>query len=981
MKNLKFLLTLFITLFFIKANLTHIPPSELGETWAYSRLKHMSLDEKIGQLFIIRARSDWDKKNIDFVATQIKKYHVGGIAFFKGDIKNQVELTNRFQKVSDIPLFIALDAEWGLGMRLKGGISFPQQLTLGAIRNHRLIYDMGVEIGKELKRIGVNFSYAPVIDINNNPQNPIINNRSFGEDKNNVASKGYAYMKGLQNESIIACAKHFPGHGFADVDSHKDLPVLELSKERLWSTELFPFRMLASKGVKSIMTAHLHIPSIDNRKNRPTSLSSNAINGILRDSMDYDGLVVTDALEMKGVANYFSPVDAVVEAFKAGNDVLELPVDLDKGVKALKKAVLSGEISRDRLDASILRILMAKFDIGLYYFKEIDETNVVNDVNTGKALALKENLYRHAITFLANTEKNLPLLPKDYGKNIAVVSIGSKSKTQFQKRFETYFDFDSYNLHYKLSAADVKKYTKLLKTYDKVIIGLHNYKKRSNLNFGFSDNVLKLIDNLKGKEGLTITFFGTPYALRKFDNKYSIVMAYENDPMAQDMAAQAILGVFDVNGTLPVTASGDFKAGDGNDNVKNDVMGYSIAEYTGINNDSLNAKIDRIVEEMFDSAAAPGCQILVAKDGNIIFDKCYGYWTYDKKRKVRHNDLYGLASVTKVMATTLSMMKLQSEKKVSVFDKFSKYNLPGIDTSNKKDILIMEAMSHHAALTPWIPAYRETLDTINGEIVPSKRYYSKVAKKNFNIKIADNMYLRNDYVDTLWFKLLASPLLAEKKYKYSDLGLIMTKEVVEKVAGMTEDKYVYNNIYQPMGLNRTMYNPWKKFPKSEIAPSEDDDYWRHQIVQGYVHDMWAAMLGGVSGHAGLFSTSRDLARLLQMVINGGEYGGMKFFDFPTIYTFTTRYRTATRRGIGWDMKELDRNKPCNISELASPSTFGHFGFTGTCVWADPENNVVYVFLSNRTFPTMKNRKLYKYNYRSKIQSAIYESMIGKNINK
>ncbi len=973
MKNLKlFLISVFLLLVF-KANLTHTPPSDLGETWAYSRLQHMTLDEKIGQLFIIRAQSDWDNKNIDFVKSQIKKYHVGGIAFFKGDIEKQVKLTNEFQKLSDIPLFIAMDAECGLGMRLKDGISFPKQLTLGAIKDHRLIYDMGEEIGKQLGRIGVNFNYAPVVDINNNPENPVINDRSFGEDKKNVASKGFAYMKGLQNENIIACAKHFPGHGFADVDSHKDLPVLNLSKKRLWDTELFPFRMLADKGVKSIMTAHLHIPSIDNRKNRPTSLSSKAIKGILRDSMNYDGLIVTDALAMKAVANYFSPGDAVIEAFKAGNDVLELPVNLTKGFEALKKAVLSGEISKDRLDASILRILAAKFDIGLYYFKEINDENVVEDVNTGEALALKENLYRHAITFLGNTKKNLPLLPSEYNKKIAVVSLGSQNETKFQKRFETYFRFDKYNLSYNLTNTEVKKYTKLFKSYDKIIIGFHNYKKRSNLNFGFSANTLKLIENLNEEDGLILTFFGTPYALKKFNNKYSVVMAYENDTMAQDMAAQSILGVFDVNGILPVSASVDFKAGDGNYSKNAYVMGYSIPEYTGINKDSLTEKVNRIVEEMFDSAATPGCQILVAKDGNIIFDQCYGYWTYDKKRKVQHDDIYGLASVTKVMATTISMMKLQNEKKVSVFDRFSKY-LPEVDTTNKRDLRIVEAMAHHAGLTPWIPAYRKTLDTINGKIVPSKRYYRSSPDEKFSIKIAEHFYLRNDYPDTLWSILLASPMLPSKKYKYSDLGLIMTKEVLEKVAGMPEDKFVTDNFYNPMGLWHTGYNPWKRFPKSMLAPAEDDKYWRMQIVQGYVHDMWAAMLGGVSGHAGLFSNSRDLARIMQMIVNGGKYGNKKFFDYPVIYTFTTRYRTATRRGIGWDMKELDKNKECNISELASPSTFGHYGFTGTCVWADPENKIVYVFLSNRTFPTMKNRKMYKYNYRTKIQTAIYESM-------
>ena len=961
----------------LKANLTgdHPEPPVSAYDWAYNKIKHMTLDEKVGQLFVLRAQSNWKEKDIKYLENIIKKYQIGGVAFFKGTAERQVELTNRFQKLVDIPLFIAMDAECGLGMRLKDAIKFPMQLTLGAVQDNNLIFDMGAEIGRELNRIGVNLNYAPVVDINNNPANPIINDRSFGENKKNVAAKGYAYMKGLQGRNIIACAKHFPGHGYTDVDSHKDLPVLNLDMDRLWNVELFPFRLLVDGGVKSIMTAHLHIPAIDNRKNRPTSLSAKAIKGILRDSLHFDGLVVTDALGMKAVTKYFSPGKAAVEAFLAGNDVLELPEDFKKAFNAIKKAVLNGTISQDRLDASLLRILMAKFNSGLLQFKEIDTADILKDINTGEALALKEDLYRNAVTFLGKSAETLPLLPEEYMSKIAVVSIGSNKPTSFQDRFATYFDGDNYNLPLKINAKEAKRYLKLLKDYDRVVVGLHNYKKRADVNFGFGDELLKMLSQLNKDTKLTLALFGTPYALKKFDKSYSIVMAYENDQLAQDMAAQAILGVFDVKGILPVTASADFKEGDGSTVLKAGVMGYAVAEHTGINGDSLQVKIGRIVQEMFDSAAAPGCQIVVAKDGNIIYDKCFGYWTYDLKRKVTPDDLYGLASVTKVMATTMSVMKLQDEGKMSVFDKFSKYKLPGIDTSNKKDVVIMEAMAHHAALTPWIPVYRYTLDTINGKVVRPRRYYRSKPEGDFTVKIADNMYLRKDYRDTMWKYLLDSPLLPEKKYKYSDLGLIMTKEVVEKVFGMPEDVYVEKNFYNPMGLKHTMYNPLRRFSKSQVAPSEKDDYWRMQIVQGYVHDMWAGMLGGVSGHAGLFSNARDLSRLLQMVLNGGVYGGKRFFHYPTIYLFTTRYKNSTRRGIGWDMKELDKTKECNISELASPSTFGHYGFTGTCAWADPENKIVYVFLSNRTFPTMKNRKMYKYNFRSKIQSAIYESMI------
>ncbi len=948
---------------------------DMKRSWVFTQLKQMSVEEKVGQLFMLRAQSNWEKKNLDYVETLTRKYHVGGLAFFKGTAKKQIELTKRFQSVSKIPLFIAMDAEWGLGMRLKDAISYPHQLTLGAIKDNRIIYEMGYDIGEQLNRIGVNFSYSPLVDINNNPNNPVINDRSFGENKKNVTSKGYAYMKGLQSRNIIACAKHFPGHGYADVDSHKDLPILDLTKKRLWSTELFPFKMLVQQGVKSIMTAHLHIPSIDSRKNRATSLSNKAVTGILRDSLKYTGLIVTDALAMKGVAKYFSPGEAAVEAFLAGNDMLELPENFIKAFKAVKSAVLSGRISMERLDASVIRILTAKYNIGLYDAPDLDKRKVVSDINQNKYLALKEDLYRKAITVLGKTKSKIPVLPEEYTNKIAVVSLGSMQTTYFQKRFDTYFVNKQFNISHNFTKKQAGKYLSELKKYDKVIVGLHDFKKNANSGFGLTKSELKLLDKLNEEGKLILAVFGTPYVLQLFDKNFTIVEAYENDPMAQDMAAQAILGVFDVSGKLPVTASEEFKLGDGIELANSLVLGYSIPEKVGINSDSLDIKINRIVNEMFDSAAAPGCQILVAKDGNIIYDKCFGYWTYKKKRKVKNNDLYGLASVTKVMATTLSIMKLQDEGKLTVFNKFSDYLDGEIDKSNKKDVVIMDAMAHHAGLKPWIPAYQLTLDTINGKIFPSKRYYRKAKETGFTTKIADNMYLRNDYKDTLWSMLLKSPMLDHRNYKYSDLGLLMTKEVLEKVAGITEDKYVQNNFYIPMGLAHTTYNPLEKYSKSDIAPSENDDYWRHQIVEGYVHDMWAAMLGGVSGHAGLFSTSRDLARLMQMVLNRGNYGGKNFFSYPTIYSFTTRFKNSTRRGIGWDMKELDKNKECNISELTSPGTFGHYGFTGTGVWADPKENIVYIFLSNRTFPTMKNRKMYKYNFRSKIQSCIYQSYI------
>lgn len=970
---MKSYLTTILVFVFVTANVMDLPLPNERETWAYNKMKQMSLEEKVGQLFILRVHSDWSNKDLDFIEKDIKKYQIGGIAFFQGTITEQVNITNRFQNSVKVPMFIAIDAEWGLGMRLKDGISFPKQLTLGAISDNELIYRMGLEIGRQLKRMGVNINYAPVADINNNPDNPVINDRSFGENKFNVSEKTLAYMNGLQAAGIIACAKHFPGHGYADVDSHLDLPVLDLSKERFRDIELMPFRTLIKNDVKSIMTAHLHIPAFDNRKHRPSSLSKKIVNGILRDSFNYEGLILTDALAMKGVAAYYNSGDAAVEAFLAGNDILELPENFHKAFEAVKKAVQKGKISRERLEKSLMRILLAKYDQGYHLYKPVSTENIVKEINTPEAYALKENLYRKSVTALGNKSSHLPLLPEDYNSKIAVLSIGSSDTTVFQKRFSTYFSAVNFNASLQLSNSRSEELLSELEKFDRVIIGLHDFKKRKSDNFGISQNVVELINELNKKTTVYLSVFGTPYSLQLFRDDICTVQAYENDDFAQDMAAQAILGAFEINGKLPVSIPRSYSAGSGEEIGWAKVIGYSLPEYVDMNGEFLNQNIDRLAREMIDSSAAPGCQILVAKKGNIIFEKCYGYFTYDSSRIVRPDDIYDLASVTKVLSTNLAVMKLHDEQRLSIFNKISDYLDKGLRNSDKKDIMIIDALSHHSGLAPWLPVYKTTFDTINGIPVPSKQFYRNTTDDLYNIQVGDDMFMRKDFINTMWSKLLGSSLNPRGKYKYSDLGLIMIKEMLEKITGQTLNEYVDINIYKPLGLKHTTYRPLDRFPKNVIVPSENDTYWRKQIVQGYVHDMYADMLGGVSGHAGLFSNSRDMARLGQMMINGGIYGNKRFFNYPTVYTFTTRFYISTRRGIGWDMKELDKNKECNMSDLASPSTYGHYGFTGTGIWIDPENELIYIFLSNRTFPTMENNKLSTLNYRPKIQSVIYES--------
>lgn len=974
-RNMKLYLTVMLLFIFVVANMMNNPFPTDRETWAYNKIKEMTLEEKISQLFFLRAQSNWENKDVENLENIINKYQIGGVIFFKGRILDQAIMTNRFQKVSKIPLFIAMDGETGLGMRLEDGIKFPKQMTLGALRDNDLIYEMGLEVGREMKRLGVNINFAPVVDINTNPSNPVIGERSFGDNKDSVKLKAIAYMKGLQEAGIIACAKHFPGHGSTDVDSHLDLPMVSLSKEEIFNNEIEVYRDLIKNRIGSIMVAHVYVPSLENRKGMPASLSKTIINGIIRDSFNYKGLVITDALEMKGIANYYSSGESAVEAFLAGNDILELPENFEKAFSAIKNAVIKGKITTERLESSLMRILLAKYDQGLYEYKEIDIQNIEKNINDLSAYDLKKKIYNKSMTGFINADSLIPFTPDKFNNKIALLTTRTGKINHFQNRLLKYFYADKYLLNENLSSPQADQLLDTLNNYDYIIVDVQNTSKKESANFGLNENSLSLINTISVSKKTVLVNFGIPYLLKLFYNKISILQAYEADSIAQETAALTLVGANEINGKLPVNVNDQLKEGSGILTGKLNVLGYGTAYEVGIDGEKMEEKIDTIISQMIKTGAAPGCEILVAKNGKIIFDKSYGYTTYQKEQAIQKDMLWDMASVTKVMATNMAVMKLHDEKKISIFDNISKYLNKGIETSNKKDIRIIDALSHHAGLAAWIAAYKSTIDTIEGKHYPSFNYYRNKPEGEFNVKVAENLYLRRDYIDTMWMRVLNSSVQGKKKYKYSDLGLIIIKEMIENIVNQPLDKYLNDSIYNRMGLRNTTFKPLEKFDVSRIVPTENDQYWRNQEIRGNVHDMWAAMLGGVSGHAGLFSTANDLARLSQMMLNGGIYGKTRFFDYPTVYTFTTRFYISTRRGIGWDMKELDKNKECNISDLASPSTYGHQGFTGTNVWIDPENQLIYIFLSNRTYPTMENNKLTNEKYRTKIQTAIYKSFI------
>ncbi len=942
------------------------------QSWIDSVFSKMTLDQKIGQLFMVRAFSKPDATETARIMAYIDSFHIGGMCFFQGSPIRQVELTNMYQARSKTPLFIGIDGEWGLGMRFPDSVmKFPKQLTLGAIADDSLIYKMGSLIAKQCHSMGIHFNFAPVVDVNNNSANPVINERAFGEDKFYVTSKAISYMKGLQDNGMIATAKHFPGHGDTNVDSHMDLPIINHAIGRLHDVELFPFKALINEGVESIMIGHLHIPQLDDRPYRGASLSYKIVTELLRQQLGFDGLIITDAMEMKGITRHFTNGQAEVEAFLAGCDLILMPDNLTTAIALIKSSLIEGKIYPSRLDVSVKRILAAKYKAQLYNTKPIATSNLMSFLNSNENVALKTTLIESALT-LAVDDNNAVPFEKYHAQKMMTIGIGLSPINSFHKRLDDYHTFSHFTIKKEIPIKDRLNIMQQAASYDFAIISMHDMSRSPEKNYGITRESIGFIKELSTKTKVILVMFGNPYALKDFESIPTIVVAYEDDDLIQDIAAQSLFGVYNFNGRLPITASSKFSLAGGLSKNKLNTLGYAVPERVGVNSEKLN-DIDAIAYELIRKKAAPGCVILVAKDNKVIYHKAFGNQKYDEKNPLHKDDIYDVASLTKILSTTLGAMKLYDENKIDVQDPLSKY-IPQLMHTNKNDITIADAMAHCARLLPFIPFYEKTILKQNKKIVLHSKYYRTTATKDYSIQVANKMFLKNNYADTIWAKTCQSPLREKEGYKYSDLGFYFVKKVIENTSGISLDKYVNDKVYKDLGLNYTTYNPLSKIPLTKIVPTERDNYWRGQLVHGTVHDMGAAMLGGVGGHAGLFSNAKEISILLQMLLNKGSYAGNKFFEESTVDLFTTRYYKSTRRGLGFDLQEKEDSNAINMGNLASDSTFGHTGFTGTCAYADPVNNMIYVFLSNRTYPSMNNNLLNKNDYRSKIQNAIYRAM-------
>ena len=948
-----------ILLTILATNLLFAQPKKI---WVDSTYQSLTLDQKIGQLFMSMVFSQGDQSHYQKISEDLKKYHLGGIIFSKGTIAEQARLTNFFQDQSKVPLLIAMDAEWGIAMRLSDAKPFPYQMTLGAIQNDSLLYKMGYSMANRQRRLGVHLNFAPAVDINTNAKNPVIGLRSLGSDPELVTKKAGMLLRGMQDGELITSIKHFPGHGDTSTDSHQTLPIVPHSNDRLNQVELYPFKTLIDNGVFSVMVGHLEVPALEKVKGRPSSLSSSIVTELLKKKLGFNGLIVTDALNMKGVSGYIAKESASLGSFLAGADLLLIPENLPLAFADVRKAFLSGTISKERLAYSVKKILSLKYEAKLYQSKSVNLDALQFDLQSSEFTALRHQLAEASLTVIRNEEKLLPI-QKLEDSQIAYVSIGEDTGEFFYDRLQHYASVDKQNL------------TEILLTkndYSHVIVGLHQPDHSPFVKHQLSPELIAKLDLLCQRFNVILVTFANPYSVSKLplDKCKSVVLAYQNNPIFQSKAAQLVFGGLGANAKLPVRV-GRYPQGSGIDIAPLSRLSYGHPKQVGMDDRVLDT-IDLMATQAISDSIAPGMQILVAKSGKVIYHKSFGYMRYSKKTPIKWFHRYDLASLTKILSSVPLAMREHERDSLFLLTPISEL-IDSYRKSNKADMNFQALFSHHAGIQPWLPFYKNTLSKKTNR--PQKTLYRTKQRRKHAVQISEDLFLRTKYLDEIKDEILESPLLDSLHYKYSDLPFYMFKEFIENRYKQRMDKLVEEEFYGPLGASNLGYLPLQEVDVNLVAPSEMDNYYRYTEVQGFVHDMGAAMQNGVGGHAGLFSNANDVAKMMQMFMQGGSYGGREFFFPSTVSHFNTRYYESenNRRGIGFDKQQFENPGPTCL--CASEQSFGHSGFTGTFAWADPASELVYVFLSNRTYPTMENTKMVDTNLRSEIQRVIYKAII------
>ncbi len=936
-----------------------IDPEE--EKWVNQQLSQLTVEEKIAQSFMVACWSNKGESHLKEIEEQVVTDKIGGIIFFQGERENLTNAIDRFQQKSEVPLLIGMDAEWGIAMRIFGEERFPYAQTIGAANDVALTKKMGEYMAIECDQMGIHLSFAPVADVNSNPKNPVIGFRAFGSDAAHVSKHVTAFVQGMEGQNVLSCIKHFPGHGDTDADSHLELPTVTHSEAEFKSIDFVPFKSGIAAGTSAVMVAHLNVPSLDN-SGTPSSLSKKVIQGCLRKELNFKGLIISDALNMKAVSEKYGKSEVVAKAYIAGCDILLYPESVNEAIQLIRKKVDSGDLEVSEIDARCKQVLRAKY-------KAIIHKPMVKrkDISIERKLACAQ-VYEKAMVILKNENNALPLDRLD--RKIVRISIGIHA-TSFHESVDRYAKIEHH--HFFTVDEAVERMKNISWDGTAIILAdFHSNGQRAKDNYGFGDWT-KVAAMLPTEATVIASFFGNPLVLAATPQLPATIdaciMAYENHDLAQDRVGQFIFGAFDVNGKLEIAINDTWKKGAGLAVKGNGRLKYTVPEELGISSAKM-AEIDAIVDNAIRSKALPGCQIVVAIKGKVILQKSYGTTMYEKGDSINNDHLYDIASITKIASSTMSLMKLKSDGKFDVNASLGELVPELVGGTDYAQLKANDLLTHQAGLTPWIPFYKSTMT--DGVLKPS--IYSTTKKEGFSTPVSDGIWIQDDYRKTMYKAIVSASLSGQKKYEYSDLGYYFFKAYIERISGQTQDQYVQSNIFKPLGLRRMTYLPLQKFSLSEIVPTENDKEFRKQIIHGYVHDPGAAMIGGVGGHAGLFSNATDLAALMQVLLNKGQVGTFSLIDKSVVEQFTRcQYCPSNRRGLGFDKPTVDK-KGGPTSSLVSSSSFGHSGFTGTLAWADPEFGVNYVFLSNRVYPDADNWKITNMGIRTEIQRVIYEAL-------
>jgi beta-glucosidase-like glycosyl hydrolase/CubicO group peptidase (beta-lactamase class C family) len=947
--------------------------SKAARHWADSVYNTLSERQRVAQLICPTIDPKQGDKAYEYIKRMVATNDVGALLFSEGSIDQYANMLNYVQSIAKVPVLITFDGEWGLSMRIKDTPRFPRNMGLGAITDEKLLYDYGYEMGRECRELGVHVNFAPVADVNSNPANPVIGDRSFGEDPQRVARLVSAYSRGLEDAGVQSVAKHFPGHGDTSTDSHKSMTTVNRNRKQLDAVEFVPFRQYINDGLSGIMVGHIAVPAIDS-SGTPSSLSKKFYS-ILRNEFGFRGLTYTDALGMKGAVSKKYSNNAVA-ALVAGADILLTVRNNGAGdIDDILKAMDNGTISKKIIEERVKRVLAYKYALGLPQEKAKEVDNMAKRLNSPTAELVNRRLSAASITVPVNKGDILPLSDVSTG-SIAVVSIGEDSKNKFSEICNRYAGVDMY---YTKSGAFSESSIAKIKAHKTVIAVVFNDK---------SGSIEALEGLAKSCDNLIEVFMVNPYKTLKFKSAFAnakaVVLAYDDTALTREYAAQAIFGGINVSGKTPVNMPGLAPMGTGVYLEKNR-LGYTVPEAVGMRA-SLIDSIDSIAADGVAKGAFPGCQIVVGRHGNIILNKAYGLLTAEGD-SVTTTTLYDLASVSKALGTLPGVMLAYDRGLIDLDAPASKY-IPGFNNEDKKDITIKEMLFHESGMPASVNTFNIMFDTTTYKAplitsTPDKEHTIKIQNKaygdrnarlrtdvlstkrtaEYSMPIARDLWASKATYDTIMGRIYTIPLRKNKNFTYSCLNFCLLMDAEQHVTGIDHQTWCSTNIWEPLGAWSVCYRPLDRFKLEQIAPTEEDTYLRKQLVHGYVHDETAAFSGGLQGNAGLFANANDLAKICQMWLNGGTYGGQQILSPETVELFTTAKSPTCRRGLGFDKPDMENKRYSPTCDEANASVYGHLGFTGTVFWVDPENDLFFIFLNNRVNPTRDNQAFSSMNLR------------------